>query len=29
MLGKVKQQPNFAVIVREKDTNKSNDIDMF
>lgn len=28
MLGKVKQQPHFAVIMWEKDTNKSDDIDM-
>lgn len=28
MLGKIKQQPYFTVIMWEKDTNKGNDINM-
>jgi len=29
MFCKIKQQPNFTIIMWEKDTNKSNDIDVF
>lgn len=29
MFSKVKQQPYFTVIMRKKNTNKSNDIDVF